>query len=252
MSKASLMSNPTVAPTADPTTGRSLGLLGTWMRVALALALLAGSAAVRYGQSRGIDEMMRQGLVCPFPLKTLPMQLGDWEGTDEVMDPQIARNTGCTDYVFRTYTNTKTGTRIGLILLYGPAEEVFLHAPEKCYPSAGYSTLAGPESRVVEVGEARYPFTSLFFAKGEGGQAERQEVYYTWRYLDHWTPQLVVMKRIERIPGMFKVHLSRQAGLDELREVGNPCEAFLAELMPWVDHRLEEVGAKAAPERPTS
>lgn len=253
MSQASLMSsNPTVAPTAVPTRGRSATSLGVGIRVALALTLLAGSAALRYGQSRGVDEMMRQGLVCPFPLKTLPMSLGDWEGTDEAMDPQIARNTGCTDYVFRTYTNTKTGTRIGLILLYGPAEEVFLHAPEKCYPSAGYTTLVGPESRTVEVGPTRYPFTSLFFAKGEGGQAERQEVYYTWRYLGRWTPQLVVMKRIERIPGMFKVHLSRQAGLGEIREVGNPCEAFLAELMPWVDHRLAETEAKTAPERPTS
>ncbi len=169
-----------------------------------------------------------------------------------MLDPQIAQNTGCTDYVFRTYTNTKTGTRVGLILLYGPAEEVFLHAPEKCYPNAGYSLLAGPESRTVAARQGRYPFTSLFFAKGEGGQAERQEVYYTWRYLDRWTPQLVVMKRIERIPGMFKVHLSRQAGANELREVGNPCEAFLAELMPWIDRRLAEDAAAAAPARPVS
>lgn len=239
-------SNPTVTPS------RPRGSLATWIRVALALVLLTGSAGARYWQSRGVDERMRQGLVCPFPLKELPRELGDWRGTDEPMDPQIARNTGCTDYVFRIYTNTKTGARVGLILLYGPAEEVFLHAPEKCYPAAGYATLAGPEAQTVTAGSARYPFTSLLFAKGEGGRTNRQEVYYTWRYLDHWTPELVVMKRIERIPGMFKVHLSRQAGPGELREVGNPCEAFLAELMPWVDHRLAATGGAPAEDGPTS
>lgn len=251
MSQAILMSsNPTVTPS------RPGGSLATWTRVALALVLLTGSAGARYWQSRGVDERMRQGLVCPFPLKELPRELGDWRGTDEEMDPQIARNAGCADHVFRTYTNTRTGARVGLILLYGPAEEVFLHAPEKCYPAAGYATLAGPESRTVAVGSVRYPFTSLLFAKGEGGRTNRQEVYYTWRYLDQWTPRLVVMKRIERIPGMFKVHLSRLAGPGELREVGNPCEAFLAELMPWVDQRLAEARSATTDEpvttRPTS
>lgn len=235
-------------PSADPAPAPPAATpapAGLWARAALAVALLAASGAVRYWQSRDIDELMRQGLVCPIDLTALPMTLGDWEGTEEVMDPQIAQNAGCTAHVFRTYTNTKTGARIGLILLYGPANEVFLHAPEKCYPNAGYTLVDGPERRRIEAGAgaARYPFTSLFFVKGEGGHAERQEVYYTWRYLGQWTPDLVVMKRIERIPGMFKVHLTRQAGAGELRGVGNPCESFLRELMPWVDGRLAEVAS---------
>lgn len=224
-------------PAAPPVPPRPAVL---WGMVGLAVALLATSATVRYWQSRGVDEALRQGLKSPFELKELPMTLGDWKGTDEPLDPAIARATGCSDSVFRTYSNEKTGARVSLILLYGPAEEVSIHSPDNCYPAAGYGLVGGVERRNVEAGKSRYPFESMVYIKGEGGRTERQEVYCTWRYSGQWNPARAVMKKLERLPGMYKVHVTRQVVPGELREVGNPCESLLAELMPWVDRRLAE------------
>lgn len=230
------------APTAAP---RRAGGPGLWVRVALAVVLLGASATVRLWQAWGVDQALREGRKSPFPLQGLPKDLGDWEGIDEELDPQIARATGCTDHVFRTYQNRKTGSRVGLILLYGPAEEMRIHAPDNCYPAAGYGYATELQRRTIESDGRAYPFKTTVYLKGEGGRTERQEVYWTWRYSGHWTPDQEVYKRMERIPGMYKVHVTRAVGENELREVGNPCESFLEVLMPWLSGRI--AGASATP-----
>ncbi len=234
---------PTSAPEASPSpTPARPSAARLWALTALAVALLGTSGAVRAWQAHGVDQELRQGQKSPFPLAEIPTTLGDWEGVDEPLDPQIARGTGCTDYAFRTYQNRKTGVRIGLIALYGPAEEVHLHAPSLCYPTAGYGVLEDTEGRAIRAGDASYPFKVATYAKGETGLADRQKVYWTWRYDGSWNPDIAVFKRIERIPGMYKVHVSRQAGQNELkdRDAVDPCESLLRELMPWLDRRIAE------------
>ena len=48
---------------------------------------------------------------------------------------------------------------------------------------------------------------------------------------------------------MFKVQVSRRV-MDrelDLLDIGNPCEAFLAQLMPELDRRIAEGRAKSGP-----
>ncbi len=64
----SLMIDPSPTPSAATPPGqegRATRPAGIGWRVALALSLLAGSAAVRFWQSRGVDEMMRRGSSAP-------------------------------------------------------------------------------------------------------------------------------------------------------------------------------------------
>jgi EpsI family protein len=229
-------------PTSTPSPRPPARPRAVWALVGLALAMLLASGAVRFWQARGIDEAYRQGLVSPFPLVELPMQLGDWEGTEEKLDPQIAQATGCSDYVFRVYQNRQTGVRLNLIVLYGPSGEVILHVPTNCYPDNGYVPRSGADTRTVQVGDVSYPFHSIVYLKGEGATMERQEVFWTWRYAGHWSPDRPQQKLMDRVPGMYKVHLSRQVGESERRDIANPSESFLKELMPWLDGRLAEAG----------
>lgn len=216
-----------------------------WAGLVLAVALLAASGAARAWQSWGVNEALRQGRQSPFSLDTLPMTLGDWHGEARELDPEIARQTGCTDHIFRSYRNAKTGSRVDLILLYGPSLEVVKHSPMICYPDSGFSYTAMPEPRTVKAGQDRFPFSSMVFAKADGTHPVHEEVYYTWgqahpdqpgRPLD-WSPDVGSWKRLARVPGLYKVHLQRDVSPVERREFGNPCEAFLAELMPWVEQQ---------------
>lgn len=223
-------------PTEPPGSPATADPRAAAARVAAAVALLLGSLALREAQASRVDARLRDGRTPPFALAGLPMRVGHWSGTDEAMEPRIARATGCTDHVFRTYTDARTGTRLGVIVLYGPATEVFIHAPEQCYPAQGYALAEGPEAR--EVGGRSY--RSMVFEPGPRGVGARQEVYYSWRLGGTWSPDLPRMKQLERAAGMFKVHLARRVAPGEYRRAGNPCEDFLAALGPELDRRIDE------------
>ena len=71
-------------------------------------------------------------------------------------------------------------------------------------------------------------------------------MYYAWRFQGRWSPDYGKFKQLERIPGMFKVHLARRVAGQERRDVGNPCEAFLREFLPEVERRVRGAGAPAS------
>src|SRR4051794_30656056 len=152
-----------------------------WARVARAVAVLGASGVLRAWQGLRFDAVQREGRLPPFPLSEVPMTLGPWRGEAESLDPAIARGTGSTDHAFRTYTDSRTGVKIGVIVLYGPSADVFIHAPDRCYPAQGYATAKAPVTRPIDAGDGvKAPFHAAVYIKGEGGQAERQEVYHSW------------------------------------------------------------------------
>jgi Protein of unknown function (DUF3485) len=232
------------APVAVPK--GSLAGLGLWARVGLAVFLLAASATGRAWQAKRVDQVMRDGRISPFPLAEIPMTLGSWVGKDIPLDPIIARATGSVDHIQRMYQNTITGQRIELIFLYGPSSQMFIHAPDVCYPGSGFEHIAGPIGHDITSGDGgHWPFFEVIYRKGEGNTADQQEVYYSWRHFGAlgssvWSPGMITQKRSERIPGMFKVQVARGIKDRELgvRDVGNPCQAFLAQLMPEIERRV--------------
>jgi len=130
-------------------------------------------------------------------------------------------------------------------MLYGPAGNMFIHAPTLCYPSAGFTTLEGPEVKAVPVAApaapgapATLPFQAAVYSKGEGTRAEIQEVYWIWRYNGQWSPQVLKPKQIERVPSMIKVHTARLVLRGERRDANNPNEALLRVLMPEIERLL--------------
>jgi Protein of unknown function (DUF3485) len=227
----------TTIPAPPSAARRRLGL-GLWVRVAVACAILLGSAGVRAWQARRIEQTLAEGLKNKIEIERIPLTLGPWKGEPTRLDLQIARGTGADEIVTRRYVNQGTGVVIEAIILYGPAVDMYIHIPELCYPSAGFNLVGGPEAKVIEAEGLRVPFRSLVYAKGEGAQADLQEVYYSWRYNGRWTPEVGKQKHFERIPSMYKVHVARRAFEGERRDVGNPCEAFLRELLPELERRI--------------
>lgn len=237
MAMAAFVPAPPPSPSEPAHEGRRG--VGRWVRVGLACLILAASGGVRCWQTRRVEAVLEGGRVAPFPLEELPMTLGDWRGETTALDPKIARRTGATDLVTRRYVDQRTGATVEAIVLYGPSTEVYGHIPEVCYLAAGYEKVAGPDTRTVRAGTPGVPFRALLYSRGEGGQAELHEVYYSWRYQTHWSPGVEsVYKRFERIPGMLKVHLARRVSEHERRDIGNPCESLLEVLLPELEHRL--------------
>ena len=250
-----MSASPTTAPArsryAEPSrpapTRRPSGV-PAWARLAVVAAILAGSGAARLWQGRRVEQVLEAGRVSPFPLATLPMTIGSWEGREAALDPQVVRITGSTDLIARRYVDRRTGVGVDVIVLYGPTADMMGHVPEVCYPSAGYEAMPGVFDRPVALGEgpAAVPFRSLAYTKGEGGLADSQEVYCSFRYGGRWTTDPASPKAARRMPGMFKVQASRRISGRERRDVDNPAESLLAALVGEIEARLARSGPEAA------
>jgi hypothetical protein len=206
----------------------------------LACALVLGSGAVRWMQVRAVDAKLGKDRDSPFPLDSLPMTLGDWAGEKTELDPLIVARTGSNDIITRRYVNRATGVALDVIVMHGPATDVFIHSPTNCYPRAGYSVAGDAADRPVPGPDGPVPFRSIAYSKGDPGRAETQEVYYAWRYNGHWTSlDRPNVKELQRVAAMYKVQVARRLLRDEARNVDNPSEAFLAALLPPLEARIK-------------
>jgi uncharacterized protein DUF3485 len=235
----------TMAPSAEersPAPASRVGSAFPWGRVVLACAVLAAAGGIRWAEEQRVNAVLESGHVSPFPLKSLPMELGPWEVSDRrelTLDPEIERETACVDYIKRHYVHKLTGVWVDLLVLYGPA--TIAHRPEVCYPGSGFVPVDGPRARAFPIpGGKTATFLSLVFAKGEGGAANRQQVFYALRYpslSDRWTDE-IDLKRVARLPGVYKIQLTRRVTEYERLDINNPCESFLEAMLPEMERRI--------------
>ena len=205
----------------------------------LVVALVGASAGIRWVRADRYAGMMEAGELPPFPIEDIPMVLGPWHGVESKLDSEVARVTGASGMASRIYTDLRTGVKLSVIVLYGPASKVYIHAPETCYPNAGFRTVEGPLMQQVPVGDRKMPFASLLYEKGFGSVRDRRHVYYSWYYAGKWSPSVPKQKTVDRIPGMFKVHIERPAGLQEQIDTKDPCNDFLKLLVPDLQARID-------------
>ncbi len=210
---------------------------------------------VRYRMEASVNQRITATQFSPFPLSEIPISIGPWNGLDQELDPFIARKTGSTDYIMRRYTNQQTGAVVELLMLYGPAAEMGYHKPDACYPNAGYKLVGGGDLRPVGFGtppdQRSIGFKNLVFQRGEGGLADRQQVYYVWRYSDIYALDLGQPSKFGRLPGMFKIQVARglapSESADGRANQANPCEDLLARLMPVFESKVDGGSQKPVP-----
>ncbi len=86
-------------------------------------------------------------------LKTVPLQLGDWNGQDNPIAPDVLMKIGAMDTLRRSYTTHRTGGVVALdlyIAYFGGIRGVAPHNPEVCMPGAGWDIL-GRETVAVRM-----------------------------------------------------------------------------------------------------
>jgi hypothetical protein len=219
----------------------------------LACVLLGASGGVRAWQDYRFATVQNEEVVSPFPLKDIPLTLGDWrapEGSDASLDPKIAQIAGSYDHVIRTYTNAATGQSLTVLILFGPAKIVFAHQPVVCYPAVGYKPAAGTLSRPVANGSGP---PAQFFSEVYSRQKDLQEVFFSFRHGNRWSPDPGrFWKEFRHHPAMYKVQTQRLVTEAETskarREQDNPTEQFLAQLLPAMERAVAQAQPLKEPE----
>lgn len=209
--------------------------------IVAAFVLLGLSGAVRYTRSLQFLNIERQSQNSPFPLRDVPNVLGTWralEGAETTLDPEIAKIAGSTDHAIRTYVDDKTGERVTVLLLYGPATAVWAHTPEVCYPASGFkSVIPSREVKIpLEPDSRSVAFREALYGKTRGGVTALHEVYYSFLNGGEWRSNMEgEWKKFRYHPGMFKIQVERHVKTAELG--GSPVQGLLALLVKEIEKR---------------
>jgi Protein of unknown function (DUF3485) len=120
------------------------------------------------------------------PLVSLPMQLGDWIGNPEKIDPKIEAESQATEYISRIYVNPKyPGTMLSLWINFSIKGDNMRHSPTICLPSSGYKAeesqtrvlaIPSPDDKATQVCRLAYAKADVvmkvgfwYYIFGEGG-----------------------------------------------------------------------------------
>ncbi len=75
-------------------------------------------------------------------LASIPLEIGDWVGKDEPVDPDIVERAQTTEYLNRTYESRKQpGLRLRLWINFSLQGTNLRHTPEICLPSGGWTKI---------------------------------------------------------------------------------------------------------------
>jgi EpsI family protein len=85
-------------------------------------------------------------------LASLPLELGQWRGRDEPVDPDIVERSQTTEFLNRAYESPKyPGLTMRLWINYSREGTNLRHSPEICLPSAGRTKIES-QTRELKVG----------------------------------------------------------------------------------------------------
>ncbi len=241
------------AGTADesPKTPMARRIRGPILWASIGVALLACSGIVRGMQDRRFEQ--EQGYLedCPFSLASIPNTLGGWKvmgGEEKGLDALTLRITGSTDHILRTYVDELTGVTLSALVLFGPAVPVVPHTPEVCYPACGFVPVDESMTRPIKIDKkGTAPFRSAVYAKSGGRTILREEVYYSFRLGNDWSPDMGRGRKFPRKnPGIFKVQVQRRVVEGERRDRDEPIEQFLGLLVDDIERRVANAATDAA------
>src|SRR5215471_11322923 len=147
--------------------------------VVVAAAVVEGLRSNRWGASEEIRAAADR-------LDRVPREFGDWVGTELPQDPRslkVAEAAGC---VSRGFANRKTGERVEVLILCGPAGPIGAHTPDVCYGGIGYACVGDPARKsVVPNGGTPATFWTARFEKTRRAD-DPLRVYWAWGTDGDW------------------------------------------------------------------
>ena len=104
------------------------------------LTLLAGSTYLqgRYSERWGRSSSERLGRLAKNVETAVPLVIGEWQGTDQPLDPVQFEASNCDAAREIKYQNRANGDTVVAYVVAGNARNVTIHTPERCYTGAGF------------------------------------------------------------------------------------------------------------------
>jgi len=141
--------------------------MSRFQRTVLCVAILSSGLAAQAGLER-LNRTERPLL--RKQLASIPMELGNWVGRNEKVDPDIVMRSQTTEYLNRIYESwNHPGLSLRLWINYSSEGSNLRHTPEICLPSGGWTKIES-QSRELAIssgGDQSTMVTHLGYSQGE-------------------------------------------------------------------------------------
>ena len=142
---------------------------------------LLGAAAVGHGYRTDRWGAPANHREAAERLQTLPLHIGDWQGTESALDEQQAELSQATGILVRRYRHRYSDAEASIMILCGRPGPITVHPPEACYGGAGY--VPGPAS-VHDLHGGGTLWVGDF--KKDGPSAETLRIHWGWSDGGNW------------------------------------------------------------------
>jgi len=146
------------------------------LRFILASAIIAAAAIFLHAHSS--SEVFPPRL----PLRSFPIQLGSWEGTDVTIEKDVLAVLGPGDFLLRVYQNREQNEPyVDLFMAYFASQRTgdTIHSPKNCLPGAGWSPVESTRVTLSLPGHAPFPANRYVIAKGD---SRNIVLYWYWAH----------------------------------------------------------------------
>jgi len=195
--------------------------------LALAVGVVYGIGTDRWQNSPQLESALRR-------LDAVPLEAGDWKGTDVAYETEDFARAGIQGAVNRTYRNSRTGATVSVLLVCGRGGPISVHTPDVCYAGTGYEALGAPERKAVPVGPGGEPvgFWTLQLAKPNAVVPTRLEIYWAWSSGGSFEAPDNPRLAYARAPALYKLYVVREFAPTSRAAKENPTEQFLRWVLP--------------------
>ena len=135
---------------------------GTWLRLPMVIALLAGAAVFLHSRGQAEHLPPRE------PLPSFPLRVGDWQGRD-IPIPQWALDVlGPGEFLERDYRRALDEPSVDLLLAYFPSQRMgsTIHSPQNCLPGSGWTPTEFARVELTRPGGGNIQVNRYVLAKG--------------------------------------------------------------------------------------
>ncbi|WP_425616570.1 exosortase-associated EpsI family protein [Anatilimnocola sp. NA78] len=173
-------------------------------------------------------------------LEKVPDQFGDWkrDGDDTTqLDPEAAKVLQCKGHIVRVYDNVRTGDRVSVAVLLGPAGPISVHTPEVCYSARDYQITSDRKSWSLPESDSKNSDTFWDLRLTANNVSEtRLRVMYGWTNHQTWQAPDHPRFSYGGSPYLYKLQLAGPVNDDENQR--DACNDFLTAFLPVLRNYL--------------
>jgi hypothetical protein len=180
-------------------------------------------------------------------LEQLPRSVGDWQGTDQELDPRQVVQAEITGYVMRRYVNERTGASVQVLLVCGRPGPTALHSPEVCYPGAGFAPAGAPVRKGFEASSAASCgdfWVGQFQKSAPAPDALR--IFWSWNGAGTWQAADRPRFHFAHHKALYKLYVIRQLVRPDEPLGEDPTLDFMGHFLPQVQRVLFPSAAAAS------